>query len=125
MSTKTLAPDLVISIDILSCYIHLFYDDYERLGKWMNNVGIVGDPPLMEGFCKGFAFKKRDTQGKYWLGIYLPAGASINTISHECTHAATFILDITNVYFDVKEDEILAYLQGYILEKVWEFVEKK
>lgn len=59
--------------------------------------------------------------------IYLllnPSHLDYNTICHELTHVLLFIADQRNIKLDVENDEPLAYLNGYIGEKVFKFADR-
>lgn len=59
--------------------------------------------------------------------IYLllnPNHLDYNTLCHELTHILLFVADQRNIELDVENDEPLAYLNGYIGEKVFKFADK-
>lgn len=42
----------------------------------------------------------------------------LRALSHECNHAAMYILDEVGVRFDAKNQEALCYLQDYIFSRI-------
>ncbi len=46
------------------------------------------------------------------------------TVCHELMHIISGICELRGIVMDPKNDEALAYLQGYIGERVFEFIEK-
>jgi hypothetical protein len=64
--------------------------------------------------------------GEMYPGTYLiivSETARPASIVHECTHAANLVLGRIGHKFSYDNDEVQAYLLGYIFDKVWaEFV---
>jgi hypothetical protein len=64
--------------------------------------------------------------GRYSSGIFmivLSYDAKPGDVSHECLHATNYVLNHIGHKISTDNDEVQAYLLGYIFEKVWaEFV---
>ena len=52
--------------------------------------------------------------------ICVDSRKDVNTVAHESTHAAMAILDFSHVEIAPDNHEVLAYLVGYIAEKITE-----
>ncbi len=49
---------------------------------------------------------------------------AVNLITHECLHAATTIMDNRGIPVNVENDEVIAYIQSYLVQKIMENLEE-
>lgn len=49
---------------------------------------------------------------------------AVNLITHECLHAATAIMDNRGIPVNLENDEVTAYIQSYIVQKIMEQLEE-
>lgn len=56
--------------------------------------------------------------------IVLKCDATLNIVSHECFHATCGILRQRGIELTEYSEEAFAYLHGFIVEKVWNELEK-
>lgn len=76
-------------------------------------VNVTGDEPDKSyAACAGVA-----PNGNFIVGFFEPP--TINTICHESVHMAGIICDYVGIRADWNNDEPLAYLTGYIADKIY------
>lgn len=50
--------------------------------------------------------------------VYFSGELRTNVVAHEAVHIANIIIENTGLFYSSKEDEILAYLVGYLTEEL-------
>ncbi len=60
-----------------------------------------------------------------WLRDYPKSAQSLATITHEVFHAVYFVLDKVGIKISDDSDELVAYMQGYLVEKILNRIAKK
>ena len=51
--------------------------------------------------------------------VYFDGKPSMDTIAHESVHIANYIIDNTGLIYTSKDDELLAYLVGYVFSTIF------
>lgn len=78
--------------------------------------------------CDGVTFdvSDRKSNGDVYISfaIWVEKPEDYSVVAHECLHLAGKILDTRGVPVSKKNDEVLAYYQGYWIEKFWKFLSR-
>ena len=104
-------------------YHFLFNYNGIQFHKWMcrfDPKAAVHDPPddkTIYGCCYEFAI-----ENKHAFAIWIPRFKKtdlndINTLTHECVHAALMSLKFRGYTFDDPQDETPAYLVAFLVEQ--------
>lgn len=51
--------------------------------------------------------------------VYFEGVPSLSTVAHESVHIADYIIDSTGLIYTSKDDELLAYLVGYVFSMIF------
>ena len=86
------------------------------------NAALAGYRDLKEFVEKGRSREARVfSSNSHHCYMFLPSGASVRTIAHECWHVVKTMMDYTGIKL---ENEVVAYHMGYLTQKVYDFVQK-
>ena len=84
---------------------------------------ILNKDPCLDPCLNGLVVNA-DRDGKtYWFVVIKERSRLV--IQHESIHLAQFLLDKRNIPTDVDNTEVLAYLVGFIYEKICTFAKVK
>lgn len=61
-------------------------------------------------------------QKKGVVFVYFGKRATVESVAHEAVHIANAIIDDCELYYNSKEDELLAYLVGYLTRELMECI---
>ena len=50
--------------------------------------------------------------------VYFGKGATVESVAHEAVHIANAIIDDCKLYYNSEEDELIAYLVGFLTRKL-------
>ncbi len=101
-----------IRVEIYDTTVYVSFTD-DLIGV-SNKILLKTKFPLLENECHGIFL----TCPQYYQLVFQLENLSVNTIAHECVHAAMQILSEVNIPITTENDEPLAYLLGYLVEKV-------
>lgn len=54
--------------------------------------------------------------------VYFGKKATVESVAHESVHIANAVIDECKLYYNSKEDELLAYLVGYLTRELMECI---
>ena len=66
----------------------------------------------------GFVYVLPFDKGCEQYMLFLPENAAIKIVMHEALHLSWFMLDTYGIIVEAHNHEILAYLQGFITERI-------
>ena len=87
----------------------------EQVKQLMEHLGH--DHECMDGALGITGIENSDEIGRY-VWCYVPDNANVNTVVHEAVHVANRIMSMIGWQHDPFNDEPLAYMVGYIAEKI-------
>lgn len=103
--------DLVIVVD----------KDWEKANK---KFKLELEPNWLKAHALTYCDLEADTTKAEIYLLIKDYDFSYNTVSHELFHIISIICDLRDINMDKGNDEPLAYLQGYLGEKILNFREK-
>lgn len=109
----------------LADVILLYGGELKELSEWYKNKHITSDcDPKLQGYVEllDHTLKDGTIERSYIIRI---EEDDFYTLSHECLHLTRHILTDRGIPFDGKNDETIAYYQGYWLKKLWRITGKK
>jgi len=114
-----------VTVDLFSTDVEVYITDEihttcEKIDKENNDVrNKTAD--MVSGFEDALSLYVNQYKGgmiyKRYI-ILLDPEACDNEIIHECLHTAWYILDHKQIECDARNHEVLAYLQGFLYERV-------
>lgn len=111
-------PDFVITADVYSVEIGVWLDR-DGLLAWRSARGLVKDGHKMtEGSTIACACWDVAPDGTAWFNVFISPDCKYTTVSHECLHAAWFVLQEHGVEVTGDNHEALAYLQEHLTKQI-------
>lgn len=125
--TKTFTIDVGIFNSIVQVYCG---QDYEEQFKHFKDIGYkIDDEDLVYDGCKGVFIPIEHETGEtikiLWLKKFDGSIYDIGVVSHECVHAAQYILDDCGIDVDWNGTEQVAYLQEWLFKEILKGLEFK
>lgn len=71
--------------------------------------------------AEGFTVKGEDTGIAF---VCLQGDADVNTVVHEAVHVVNYIIGYYDLAFDTDEDELQAYLTGFVVDRIVDALEQ-
>lgn len=112
-----------IHIPIYGDYLHIFIGSRKQYLAYVlkcYNVDLSGD---IRELTDGAATFISPHIYSLWLAHYHNTIASMGTLVHECLHIAIKVLEHRSIYMSAEEDEALAYLQEWLFETAFNWIE--
>ena len=114
-----------VEVDMYASLIEVYVGyDYEKLLTYFEGIGLDVDPDKKEddgskGMFWGLTHKEsKETVKVMWLKKWDGELEDIGVLSHECVHAAQYILAGCGVPVDWTGTESVAYFQEWLFKKV-------
>lgn len=104
----------------------LVTNEMEKLKKYVEkdteeDISVILE--MVEEEYHGFVYMYHSNKDKKVMILYC-RDSDMNTIAHECLHASWHILGSCDVVCTLEEHETMAYLHGWLVEKVVEVLIK-
>lgn len=101
----------VLKVPLYPCKIEiLIYDNNDEIRKFRGDVE----------YCSGFCDYYKDG----YIRIAIKSSSKNSAIVHECEHAKNFVFKYIEYKSDINNDEVDAYLIGWIADKVTKLYNK-
>lgn len=100
--------------------ILVIHDDFDEVDK-KYNLGIREDfngANPNENVCALTVLHPDSNKKAEIYVLFRPGELDVDTVTHESMHILNYICLETGVQYDVNNDEVFAYLQGYIMKKL-------
>lgn len=110
-----------VFIDVFSMYLNVIID--KSLEAGVNNSTILQPKYGFTEWKNTKGLHIYDPELNVHAVIFTP-DASMRTISHECFHATVGLLSAIETTLAPNNEEIFAYLHGFLFEKVYEIHSK-
>lgn len=118
-----------IEVPIFNAEIDVFFGKREDFEDWLNSSFEIKDPKLSEeaDAAEGLVFELEDYGYIGHIGMFLNDFSSklekephlaLGTLSHECVHAAKSVCESRGMPFDEDNEELAAYLVGFLVQAV-------
>lgn len=105
-----------IHIPIFESDLHVFTTHEEIPEEWR-----VSEIDELTG---ALTFVRPEMHGAYGMYFNPLHELSINTVAHECLHVTLRLLDACNVKITADNDEVAAYLLGWLTEQVYDVLKE-
>jgi hypothetical protein len=113
-----------VEVDMFASIIEVYVGyDYEKLMTYFDGLGFIVEEDDRKddgakGIFIGLDHKEKYTVKVLWLRKWDGELEDIGVLSHECVHAAQYILDDCGIPVDWAGTEAVAYFQEWLLKKV-------
>jgi len=124
-----------VDVPIFNMEVNVFIGKREDFSGWLSSCFEVKDPKLEESAeaAEGLVFELEDYGYVGHVGMFLndfkakletEKHTALGTLAHECVHAAKSVCSSRGMPFDEENEELSAYLVGFLVQKILDKVEK-
>lgn len=105
---------------IYGAEVYLTVGDRKKMDKWADKKGLfVSEKPIVsDGFCRAYEQRMKDGKLYTFYHVHLDFFGEISTLIHELVHLVRNIFVDYGIPFNHKNDETIAYYQGYWFERM-------